>query len=86
MSQKFFYIYLHSRRKARSMWVWCEYTITHMNVHCLYRRMFFSNLSLSLSAITGDVGDHGIPQLSVSSFLNQLHFLMSYTPLCYPCI
>ena len=43
-------------------------------------------LSLSLSAISRDVGDHGMPQLSVSSFLNQLHFLMSYTPLCYPCI
>ena len=28
------------------------------------------SLSLSLSAISGDVGDHGMPQLSVSSFLS----------------
>ena len=42
--------------------------------------------SLSLSAISGDVSDHGMPQLSVSSFLKQYHFLMSYTSLCYPCI
>ena len=33
-------------------------------------------LSLSLCAISNDVGDHGFPQFSISSFLKQCHLLV----------
>ena len=39
------------------------------------------SLSPPLGAIFGDVGDHGMPHLSASSFLNQLHFRFLPLPL-----
>ena len=41
-----------------------------------YQEYRVFSLSLSLCAISNDVGDHGFPQFSISSFLKQCHLLV----------